>query len=103
MTRRIPNPAPAEKEDSMKGMELLGLNVKDRVTGRTGIITSISFDLFECVQGLMNGGLDKEGKPIEGYWYDVSRLEVLSSKPVMDVPTFAPSLVHGPERKPIPK
>ena len=83
----------------MKDLELLGLKVKDLVTGREGVVTSVSFDLFGCVQGLMNAGLDKEGKPIEGYWYDVARLKVLSTKPVMPVPSFA--IVGGPERKPI--
>ena len=34
----------------MNELKLLGLKVKDKVTGFTGIITSVSFDLYGCIQ-----------------------------------------------------
>jgi len=68
-------------------MELLGCPVKDRVTGIEGIATSICFDLYGCIQAIVNPGLDKEGKPQETLWYDVSRLERTGTA-VMRVPDF---------------
>lgn len=69
-------------------ISLLGLRVEDRVTGLKGIVASISFDLYGCVQAIINLGLDKELRQREPVWLDVNRLKVLSKKPVMEVPNF---------------
>lgn len=82
-------------------IELLGYRAKDKITGMEGVITSICFDLYGCVQAVLNPGLDKDGKPKENFWYDVNRLEI-SKKSVMKHPPF-PSLrakVTGPAEKP---
>lgn len=71
-----------------KHLGLLGFKVEDTVTGLTGVVTSISFDLYGCIQAVINPGLDKDGKHQDCHWYDVSRLAVTSKKPVMDVPNF---------------
>lgn len=71
----------------------LGFKVRDRVTGVEGIITSVGFDLFGCVQAIVNPGLDKDNKPRDSLWFDINRLEMLSKKPVMQQPDF----VTGPQ------
>ena len=71
-----------------KYFDLLGFKVRDVVTGFTGIFTCVSFDLYGCVQALVNPGLDKDGKNQESRWYDLKRLERLSDGPVMAVPNF---------------
>lgn len=71
-----------------KNLDLLGLRVLDRVTGAKGVVTSVGFDLYGCIQAVVNPGLDKDGKAAESHWYDVSRLEVVSDKPVMPRPQF---------------
>lgn len=76
-------------------LKLLGLKVKDRVTGLEGVVTSICFDLYGCVQALVHPGLDKEGKARDLCWYDCNRLEVLDAEPVMPQPRF--ETVPGPE------
>lgn len=68
---------------------LLGHKVRDRVTGAKGIVTSISFDLYGCVQAVINAGYDEKGKRLDAYWFDVKRLEVRSAAPVMTPPKFA--------------
>lgn len=91
-------------------VELLGHRVRDRVTKMEGTVTSISFDLYGCVQAIINPGKDKDGKLMECVWFDVNRLEVISKVPVMPLPEFptatttvtAPAL-KGPESKPIPR
>lgn len=65
-----------------KHLELLGLKVKDRVTGHEGVVTSIGFDLYGCIQAIVNPGADKEGKLRDSNWFDVNRLEVLEKEPV---------------------
>jgi len=71
-----------------KHLKLLGLKVQDRVTGMKGVVASVSFDLYGCVQAVVNCGLDKDGKPKDSHYYDVARLKVLDKKPVMEPPNF---------------
>lgn len=68
--------------------QLLGLEVKDVVTGLRGIVTSISFDLNGSVQAAANPGLDKDGKVQQGTWVDTKSLFVLCSTPVRERPAF---------------
>ena len=72
-----------------KHLDLLGHRVKDRVSDFGGVVISMSFDLYGCIQAdVRPTKLDKDGKIIMGSWLDVSRLKVLSKKPVMDTPNF---------------
>jgi hypothetical protein len=85
-------------------INLLGMRVKDKVTGYAGVITSISFDLYGCVQAIVHPGLDDNGKLKESNWFDVGRLEVTDDKPAMDQPDFdfgpAAAGKKGPAEKP---
>ena len=86
---------------------LLGHRMKDRVTGLTGVVTSISHDLNGCVQATLHYGLDKDGKPGEQYWIDIARL-VHTGKPRVMVPppfgeTAAKNYDKGPATKPAPR
>lgn len=68
--------------------EILGCKAKDKVTGFTGILTSLSFDLYGCVQFVISPPMDKEGNIPAGKWFDANRIEVLDYTPVMDQPKF---------------
>ena len=82
-----------------KYLAILGLKVRDKVTGFTGVATSVSFDLYGCVQVAVSQGLNKEGRLGDQFWFDEKRLETLTKKPVMEVPSFeAPP---GPSDKPL--
>jgi hypothetical protein len=79
--------------------ELLGFRARDIVTGFEGVVTSICFDLYGCVQGAVTPPFDeKTGKLGEGHWFDVKRLVRLGDKEVMAAPTF--ETVPGGEPKP---
>lgn len=68
----------------------MGLKVRDRVLGFSGVATSVSYDLYGCVQAyVIPSGVGKDGKIQDGAWFDTHRLEILSEKPVMDQPEFA--------------
>jgi hypothetical protein len=79
-------------------LRLLGFKVRDVVTGFEGVVESIGFDLYGCIQAVVKGGLDTNGVPNEGRWFDLKRLRAISDAPVMPVPSF--ELVPGPAEKP---
>lgn len=87
-----------------KHLSMLGLRVKDRVTGFTGTITCIGFDLYGCIQATVHPGIDAAGKMGDGLWLDIGRLETSSTEPVMEIPDFDYGLVaegkKGPAEKP---
>ena len=95
------------KTNLNKHLSKLGHRAKDRVTGATGVVTSVSFDLYGCIQVVLNPGLDKDGKPRDQGWYDIARLEITSDKPVMTPPDFewtkedVASGKKGPAEKPM--
>ncbi len=86
----------------MKYMELLGHRVRDVVTGFEGIVESISYDLYGCIQVDIRPPMPKDwdGKDFpNGRWFDAKRLKVLSTNPVMAVPVFEWK-EQGPADKP---
>lgn len=88
----------------VKHMNLLGLTARDKVTGFEGVVSTVSFDLYGCIQAVLVPPLDKEGKKQDGCWFDVSRLTVVNDTPVMEVPDFTEGPVaegrKGPAEKP---
>jgi len=85
-------------------INLLGFKCKDKVTGLTGVITSMAFDLYGCIQAIVHPGLDKTGETLDTLWFDIARLEITSKKPVMNVPNFKQGYIaeglKGPADKP---
>lgn len=90
----------------MKHFDLLGMKATDVVTGFKGVVETISFDLYGCVQVVLKPLFVAGGKAEDGRWFDVSRLKVSSKKPVMDVPNFfdggpVAEGFKGPAEKPL--
>lgn len=86
-----------------KHIVLLGLSVRDAVTGFEGVVDCVSFDLYGCVQaGVIPKAKDGEIKGSR--WFDVTRLEVTSPTPVMSRPDFSAGYIaegrKGPAEKP---
>ena len=71
-----------------KHMELLGMKATDKVTGFKGVVTSVSFDLFGCIQAVLTPEAGEQGRQEDSRWYDVTRLRVTGKKPVMDLPNY---------------
>jgi hypothetical protein len=55
---------------------MLGKKVTDRITGFTGIVTGYVTYLSGCNQALVAPKVGKDGKKIDGEWFDEQRLEV---------------------------
>ena len=87
-------------------IDMLGMTAKDQVTGLRGIVTSITFDLYGCIQALVHPGLDADGKPKEQIWLDINRLICEDCDRAMPMPTFdwsdekIASGAKGPAEKP---
>ena len=90
-------------------IDMLGKTGRDRVTGLTGVVTSVSFDLFGCICAVLSPPTDKDGKRVDGAWLDVHRIEITNHEHVMQVPQFAAPVkfgatpqthTHGPAEKP---
>ena len=71
-------------------MSLLGLIVKDKVTNFEGVVTTVAFDLYGCVQAIVTPVI-KDSKLDESRWPDTKRLVILHNLPVMDIPKFEAS------------
>jgi len=69
-------------------IELLGRTAKDKITGFTGTIDSICFDLYGCIQASLKPPIDKDGKIPEGYWVDVTRLKISKKARIVELPDF---------------
>lgn len=89
-------------KQAAKNLELLGLKATDKVTGLKGIITSISFDLYGCIQACLNRGFKKNGERHESYWFDLVRLEV-SDERVLELPNFDKGYVSQGKKGPVNK
>jgi hypothetical protein len=96
-----------DKTTAEAALDMLGHRATDRVTGFTGVISSMCFDLYGCIQVLLTPKAKDDADKIEqGPWFDVNRLQLLDEAPVMDRPAFrAPELKptayqHGAAEKP---
>ena len=87
-------------------VNLLGLRVRDKVTGFSGVVSSVAFDLYGCVMAVVTPKMTDAGKLEDGKWFDVQRLEGTAEGHVMPVPDFARNLSplgmpdKGPAEKP---
>lgn len=81
--------------------EWLGWEARDRVTGFAGVVDSICFDLYGCVQASLCPQHDaKEKERKHSYWFDVKRLEKTSTQRVMEPPLYSiPNSEIGPADK----
>lgn len=70
-------------------MDMMGMRVKDKVTGFTGVVQSVNFDLYGCVQFSVVPPVNEKGERVEGAWFDSNRVVVTDKERVMPVPTFA--------------
>jgi hypothetical protein len=79
-------------------LKLLGLKVRDVITRIEGTVVSISFDVYGCVQGLVQQERNNKDGKFEAFWFDTKRLRPLAAKPTVAVPTF--EIVPGGQKLP---
>jgi len=88
-----------------KHLKVLGMLGRDKVTGVVGVVTSISFDLFGCIQVVLQPQVGENGKCEDGRWFDIGRVGITNAEPVMPTPDFDQGSVaegkKGPAEKPM--
>lgn len=72
----------------INNVDLLGFNAEDKVTGFKGVITTMSFDLYGCIQAAITPKVDKGGNILDGRWFDITRLKI-GKRCAMEVPNFS--------------
>jgi hypothetical protein len=69
-------------------LSLLGCRARDKVTGIEGVVTTVSFDLYGCIQAVLTQKADEKGEYKMSPWFDVTRLDIVDHNPVMTQPNF---------------
>jgi hypothetical protein len=84
-----------------KALGLLGSRQRDLVTGLTGVITSVSFDINGCIQVAIKPPAEN-GKMMDGCWIDVDRIEENGTRAFPAFPFLERERerVPGPAEKP---
>jgi hypothetical protein len=83
----------------------LGDKVKDRITGMAGIVVSRSEHLFGCERYWVEPQDMKDGKPVEGRWFDQDSLVLVKAGVIAPIRTRVavaekPRKVGGPSNQP---
>ena len=85
----LPHQVDASSHNNItKHLQLLGMRVEDVVTGFRGVVANVGFDLYGCIQAVVNPGVDADGSLRDSQWFDVNRLRVVSETPVLKPPSF---------------
>ena len=88
-------------------LQWVGQPVRDKLRNYTGVVTTVSFDVSGCVQAyVIPQGTDKDGKLVDGAWFDVQRLESTGER-LVPLPTWAKQPTqegpNGPAEKSAPR
>jgi hypothetical protein len=76
----------------------LGIKVRDKVTGYTGIVTGRTEWLYGCRRYVVQSQEMKDGKPIESQSFDEDALEVIQTRN-KHVDGHRPATTGGPETR----
>ncbi|MBL4700645.1 MAG: hypothetical protein JKX85_05230 [Phycisphaeraceae bacterium] len=63
----------------------LGDKVKCKITGFTGIITTVASHLAGCDRIWVSPPIDKDGKSVDGCWLDIDMVEIIKGGAVASV------------------
>jgi hypothetical protein len=86
-TRVMPRPA---FQNPAATFNMLGKKARDRISGMTGVVSSIGFELCDSnMRAAISPPVDKDGKHVDGRWMSATRIEVVGDEQVMPVPSFS--------------
>lgn len=85
------------KEELKGHLEKLGFEAEDKITGFKGVVDSVSFDLYGCIQYALRPPMDKEGKLPNGAWFDSNRIKIKGKKRIIE-PLLIEALDETPSK-----
>ncbi|MEA3225049.1 MAG: hypothetical protein U9Q07_03800 [Planctomycetota bacterium] len=74
----------------------IGDRVRDKVSGFQGIATARHEYMNGCVRFTIDSEELKDGKPIDGHWFDEQQIEAIEDKALEVIP----AQVGGPQKAP---
>lgn len=80
--------------------ELIGKQVRDRITGYGGVAVGRTEWLTGCATVAIQGRLDDKGQPPELFWFDEVRVDVLASPEPLHVDATPEQEKGGPQPSP---
>ena len=93
-------PSNLHRASVLSAVESLGYPCEDKITGFKGILASVHFDLYGCVQTMVTPKVRGDEQKAESKWFDINRLKIdKDAKRVMNLPSFegaGPDYEHGP-------
>lgn len=81
----------------------LGDKVKDVITGFEGIATGWLQYIHGCKRLLIAPPVDKDGKLLDGQWFDEQRVELIEAREIPDTTKGAATLPGGIDADPRPE
>lgn len=94
-----------KKPSAIDYLDYLGQIGEDIVTGRVGMVSSVVFDAYGCVQAILTPRAKEDGTVPEPFWIDVKRINLSNIDRVFPKPDFkkyAQGDENGPAEKPLP-
>lgn len=70
-------------------IEALGREAEDVVTGFSGVVESVMFDICGSVQVILTPPASNDPEKSKGRWFDFKRLKFVGVDRVLPLPTFA--------------
>jgi len=83
-------------------LKLLGTHMKDVVTGEKGMVDSVSFDAYGCVQVSIRPAIKRDGTHPVCHWFDVKRMRPTKKGRIMPAADFS-GIEFGKEQGPAEK
>ncbi len=77
----------------------LGDRVRDKISGFTGIATSRHEYMNGCVRYTIDSEELKDGKPVDGQWFDEQQIEIVEAKEI-EAAKDAVASIGGPQPAP---
>ena len=62
--------------------KLLGKKIKDKVSGLSGVVVSVTIFLNGCIRVSIQPPIDKDGKMPSESWFDWQQVELLKTKKI---------------------
>jgi hypothetical protein len=79
-------------------MVRLGDRVKDQISGLVGIATGRAEYLYGCVRVVVSPTVEKDGKPVEGSWFDEEQLILIEAGALLPKSKPEPAISTGGPR-----
>ena len=76
--------------------KFIGKKIKDKVSGMSGVVVSVTYFLNGCIRLSIQPPIDKDGKMRDERWFDIQQIELVE-KPAEKPVEVERSATGGPQ------